>query len=136
MHEFELKPSRWLGLLRLAITALALAAVAAAALPAGLRVALGVAVIGWGVLEARRACSSATVRVTADGRVQCLDQGEWRDAEVLGDSFVAAPLVVLRYRLTGRRVHSRVLLPDSAHAADLRRLRVALRWGCRTRSDT
>jgi toxin CptA len=87
---------------------------------------------GW-----RRALPIASLRIAADGRLQCLDDtAEWCDAEVQGDSFVSTALIVLRYRLAGQPMRTLTLLPDSAGPDDLRRLRVALRWARRTRSDT
>jgi toxin CptA len=137
MREFELKPSRRLGLFVLGMTALALAAIGAAALPDGVRLALGVAVIALAVLGWRRARFREVLRLAVDGQLQCLDeQGEWREVEVLGDSFVSTGLIVLRYREAGRRVRTLTLLSDSADADGLRRLRVSLRWAGRTRSDT
>jgi len=136
MREIELKPSRRLGLLLAGMASLALLAVYRAALPGSLQLALGVAVIGlsaWGWLRAR---PRAALRIAAGGRLQCLDEAmEWRDAEVLGDSFVSIGLIVLRYRTAGK-ARGLTLLPDSASADDLRRLRVSLRWARRTRSDT
>ena len=137
MREFEPKPSRRLGLLVLGMTALALAAIGVAALPDEVRLALGVVVIVLAVLGWRRARFREVLRVAANGQLHCLDeQGEWREVEVLGDSFIATGLIVLRYREAGRRVRTLTLLPDSADADDLRRLRVSLRWAGRTRSDT
>ena len=116
--------------------ALALVAVYLAALPGAVKLALAAAV-GLFVWGGRRASSRASLRITADGGLQCLDDtAEWRDAEVLGDSFVAAGLIVLRYRTAGQKVRTLTLLPDMAEADDLRRLRVSLRWARRTRSDT
>ena len=138
MREIELKPSRWLGLLLLGMAALALAAIALAALPATIRLVLAVGVIGLVAWRWRRARSACDLRIKGDGRLQCRDgQGEWRDIEVLGDTLVSTALVVLRYRIAASDgVRSLVLLPDSADADDLRRLRVSLRWTRRTRSDT
>lgn len=137
MREIELIPSRLLGLLLLGVTVLALAAIHLAAVPAAIGFALGVAVIGLGVLGWRRASPVARLRIVADGRLQCRDgAAEWRDAEVVGDTFVSAALIVLRYRTPGRGVRSLSLLPDSAGADDLRRLRVSLRWAPRTHSGT
>jgi len=136
MHEIELKPSRRLGLLLRGMAALALLAVGLAALPVPVRLTLGVIVIGLAVWGERRSRPGARLRVAADGRLQCLDEAmEWRDAAVLGDSFVSTGLIVLRYRMAGK-VRTLTLLPDSAEAEDLRRLRVSLRWAPRTRSDT
>ncbi|HWR76196.1 MAG TPA: protein YgfX [Thiobacillus sp.] len=137
MREIELKPSRRLGLLLAGMLLLALAAVTLAALPGGLQLTLGMAVTGLGAWGWRRALPMASLRVVADGRLQCLDDtAEWCDAEVMGDSFVSTALIVLRYRTAGGQVRTLTLLPDSAAADDLRRLRVSLRWTRRTRSDT
>jgi toxin CptA len=136
MREIELKPSRRLGLLLTGMAALALLAIGLAALTAGMQLAMGAMVSGlaaWGWLRAR---SVASLRIAGDGRLQGLDaSAEWRDAEVLGDSFVSPALIVLRYRMEGQ-VRSLTLLPDSAGADDLRRLRVSLRWTRHTRLDT
>jgi toxin CptA len=138
MREIELKPSRRLGLLLLGMMALALVAIGLASLPAGIQLTLGTGVIGLVAWGWRRACSTGVLRVAADGRLQYLGgEGEWRDIEVQGDSLVSLALIVLRYRIaTDKRVRSLTLLPDSAEADDLRRLRVSLRWTRRTRSDT
>lgn len=137
MREIELKPSRLLGLLLLGMAALALAAIRLAALPGAIQLTLGAAVIGLCVWGWRRTRFTEALRLAADGRLQCLDeQGAWREVEVLGDSFVSTVVIVLRYRTAGRRVRTLTLLPDSADADDLRRLRVSLRWTPRTRSDT
>lgn len=137
MREIELKPSRRLGLLLLGVTALALAALLLADIPVEAASALCVVVIGLGALGWWRALPGASLRIAPDGRLQSRDGAlEWRDVEVLHDSFVSTALVVLRYRAADHRVHSLTLLSDSADADDLRRLRVSLRWTRRTRSDT
>ena len=137
MREIELKPSRRLGLLLLGGAALALVAIQLADVPAGIAFVLGVAVIGLGLRGWRRAAPTMRLRIAADGRLQCLDDtAEWRDAEVLDDSFVSTALIVVRYRTADRQVRTLTLLPDSADADALRRLRVSLRWARRTRSDT
>jgi len=136
MRDIELKPSRRLGLLLLGMAALVLVAVGLAALPVAVRLTLGVIVIGLAAWGGRRACPAARLRVAADGQLQCLDDAmEWRDVEVLGDSFVSTGLIVLRYRMAGK-ARTLTLLPDSADTDALRRLRVSLRWAARTRSDT
>jgi toxin CptA len=137
MREIELKPSRLLGLLLVGMALLALFALYLAALPGSVQLALAVVVAGLSGWGWRQASQLARLRIAADGQVQALDNaGEWRDVEVLGDSFVSTGLIVLRYRLDGQASHRLVLLPDGASADDLRRLRVSLRWIRRTRSDT
>jgi toxin CptA len=137
MREIELKPSRRLGLLLAGMATLALAAVWLAGLPMPARMALGLATLGltgWGW---RRASRRECLRIAADGALQARDEARaWRDVEVLGDSFVSPLLIVLRYRLAGGPVRALTLLPDSADADSLRRLRASLRWAPRTRSDT
>ncbi|MGE5320845.1 MAG: protein YgfX [Hyphomicrobiaceae bacterium] len=137
MREIELKPSRRLGLLLLGMTALALAAIALAGVRAEAAFALGLAAIGLGAWGWRQGLPVGGLRIAADGRLQCLDDmAEWRDAEVLDESFVSTGLIVLRYRPADRGARTLTLLPDSAGSDDLRRLRVSLRWARRTRSDT
>jgi toxin CptA len=137
MREIELKPSRRLGLLLAGMLSLAITAIYLAALPGSLQVALGMALTGFSAWRWRRTPTAGRLRIAADGRLQCLDEaGEWRAAEVLGDSFVSTALIVLRYRIEGQPARGLTLLPDSAAADDLRRLRVSLRWARHTRSGT
>jgi len=136
MHEIELKPSRRLGLLLLCMVVLALAAIGLAAMTAAVQLAMGAVVTGLAAQGWRRAHRATSLRIAADGRLQCLDDtAEWCDIEVLGDSFVSTGLIVLRYRTAGQ-VQTLTLMPDSASADDLRRIRVSLRWTRRTRLDT
>ena len=137
MHEIELKSSRMLGLLLLGMGGLSLVAISLSALPGAVRFSLGaglIVLLGWNWRRVRR---TESLRIAPDGRLQSQDAGQgWRDVEVLGDSVVSPGLTVVRYRFSGAGVRTLVLLPDSAPAEDLRRLRVSLRWAGRTRSDT
>jgi toxin CptA len=137
MREIEIKPSHRLGLLLAGMLLPALAALYLAVLPGSLQLLLGVTVTGLGVWGWQRTRPPVRLRIAADGRLQCLDAAdEWREAEILGDSFVSTALIVLRYRVAGEPVRTLTLLPDSAAVDDLRRLRVSLRWTRRIRSDT
>lgn len=137
MREIELKPSRLLGVLLMGASALAFAALALGTLPVAVRLGAAAVVSGvvaWGWWRSR---PRDRLRRLGNGHLQVADAaGHWCDVEVQGDSFVSPLLIVLRYRVGRSRVRSLVLLPDSADAADLRRLRVSLRWPPRTRSDT
>ena len=137
MREIELKPSRLLGLLLAGMVLLAWLAISLAALPAAMQWGLtaGVGILsGWAWLRAARL---PRLRIAADGALQVLNDADaWCAVEVLGDSFATTALIVLRYRLERLGCRSLTLLSDSAPADDLRRLRVALRWIRRTRSDT
>ncbi|MFO7542542.1 MAG: protein YgfX [Thiobacillus sp.] len=137
MREIELKPSRLLRLLLLGMTALALFAIYLAAVPGALQWTLAAAVTGVSGWSWHRANVGATLRIAVDGRLQSRDDtAEWREVEVLGDSFVSMFLIVLRVRGMEGRVRTLTLLPDSAEVDALRRLRVSLRWARHTRSDT
>jgi toxin CptA len=137
MHEIELKSSRLLGLLRVGMALLALLAIYLANLPGGVQLVLGVVVASFSVWGWRHTSKLPRLRIAADGQLQGLgDADEWCDVEVQGDSFVSTGLIVLRYRFDGQALRNLTLLPDSASADALRRLRVSLRWIRRTRSDT
>ena len=137
MQTIELRRSRWLAMGLGAGVALALAAIARAALPAWIQGGLGLLVLGAALQGWRRAQVATALRLDSDGGLQVRNErGEWVAAEVQGDSLVTRVLVVLRYRVAGRRTETRVILPDSAPADAIRRLRVSLRWARHRRSDT
>ena len=137
MHEIELKPSRRLGLLLAGMTGLAWAGLWLAALPLWIKLGLGVGVVALAVRGWREARQPVRLRLQADGGVQLRSEtGDWEDIEMCGDSYVSTVLVILRYRTADGQAHTLALLPDSADAEDLRRLRVSLRWASRTHSDT
>ncbi|MBE0624994.1 MAG: hypothetical protein IH606_09300, partial [Burkholderiales bacterium] len=69
------------------------------------------------------------LELNAAGDARCEDGlGQWREARVLPGSYVSGWLIVLVLGAGGKRGRPLVLLPDSAAAEDLRRLRVWLRW--------
>lgn len=137
MRDLECKPSRRLGLWLAGLLALVLIAIARAALPIGVQLALGVSVLGAGVLGWRRASNLPPLRIGTDGSLQGQDEaGEWQALDVQDDSFVSPALVVLRYRMGAGKARALTLLSDSLPPGDWRRLRVSLRWAGRTRSDT
>lgn len=137
MTEIELKRSLLLLALQLVMGALAALAIGLADLPrlvqpvltAVLLGALGLSIWQW-----RRPLPG--LRIKASGQVQ-IDGGKsgWQDVTVLPGSFVSPGLGVVRLR-SREATHRLVLLPDSASADVLRRLRLSLRWAPRTRSDT
>jgi toxin CptA len=75
----------------------------------------------------RRAVRALELRAAGDARWQD-SAGRWNEAEVQPGSYVSSWLVVLNLRAPGGGRCSVVLLPDSAAAEELRRLRVWLRW--------
>jgi toxin CptA len=93
--------------------------------------------------EARKALrlgagSVVNLRVAADDKLTLqLRSGEWRDAEVLGSTYVTAFLSVVNLRVADeRRQRHVVLLPDVLPAEDYRRLRVWLRWRAASGRDS
>ena len=69
------------------------------------------------------------LELSAEGKVRWQNgSGQWHDAQILASSYVSAWLVVMNLGAREGRTRSVVLLPDSAAAEDLRRLRVWLRW--------
>jgi toxin CptA len=137
MDAIELKPSRWLGLLLLAMACAAGLAIALADLPAVLKGILVAAVaVATGIALARQRRDPPRLAIDRDGRLWAKEsQGDWVAAAVSPASFASPGLCVLDLDLAGRR-RVLTLLPDSTDAGAWRRLRVSLRWGPRTRSDT
>jgi len=137
MRPLALKPSRRLGVWMIALTGLAELAIARADLPPGVQAALGAMVLALAIRGWRRAARLPVLALGRDGRLHGEDGvGTWQVLDVAADSFVSPALFVLRYGGKGGEIRTLTLLPDSAPADDLRRLRTALRWARRTRSDT
>jgi toxin CptA len=128
-----LRPSR---ILALALTLMAGTALACAwiSLPglAFVPVAAGI-VLTWASHLAqalqRGGRAARALELDAQGRARWQDvSGQWQEAEILPSSYASDWLIVVNMRGSGRRGRSLVLLPDSAAAEELRRLRVWLRW--------
>ena len=129
----SLKPSR---VLALALTLMAGAALACAwiSLPglAFVPVAAGIS-LAWAAHVARalrRGKGAAhALELGEEGLARwCDGAGRWRETEILPGSYASDWLVVVKLGGSAWRGRSLVLLPDSAAAEELRRLRVWLRW--------
>ena len=80
-------------------------------------------VLQWGTRGVR------TLVLAPDGGTRWQDgSGQWNEGSILPGSYVSGWLVVVNLDGGGRHVYPLVLLPDSAAAEELRRLRVWLRW--------
>lgn len=136
--QFEPKPSRLLGGMLLAMAALALLSIILTAMPLKFKGALSGSVLaglgGWGWLKRR---PFPQIRLEADGTIHVrAGESAWQRAEVLPGSHVASAWCVVRLKAANTRQYALTLLPDSADADDLRKLRVLLRWGRHIRLDT
>lgn len=94
-------------------------------------VALGI-VLAWGwhlahTLQEKSALRTLELNAAGGARFQD-GLGQWQEARVLPGSYVSGWLIVVNLGKGGKRGRSLVLLPDSAAAEELRRLRVWLRW--------
>ncbi len=136
MTEIELKRSVGLMVLQLAMGVLAGVAIGLADMSRLIKLTLAICLFGalvWAVWQWRRPMPG--LRIKADGQLQ-LDEGSdgWQYVDLLPGSFVSTGLSVVSLR-TSKATYRLVLLPDSARADALRRLRLSLRWARRTRSD-
>ena len=70
------------------------------------------------------------IEITSDNQLSIQTRtGEWRECDVLGNTYAMPYLTVLNLRQSGSRAIKRiVILRDSLHADDFRKLRVWLRW--------
>ncbi|MBC7944098.1 MAG: hypothetical protein H7X91_02260 [Burkholderiales bacterium] len=90
--------------------------------------------------DALRAASRAIAALELNDDCVCAVQfksGEWREAVVVGTSFVAPYLTTVNLKIEGYRfVRHVVVLPDSLDADFFRQLRVLLRWKWRDSSKS
>ena len=130
-----IKPSRTALVLMLAIHAFAVVAVASAGLNEIVQVAL-IALIVASVIFGLRGRGDLTMRCHADGTLEHKDGDEWAAVSLQRDSLVWPGLVVLRYRIDGRRwTMGRTIFADSLGEDDFRGFKVWLRWAGRLGSD-
>jgi toxin CptA len=138
LTQIELKHSVWLWIAIGVMVLLAVMSIAMASLEIIWRVLLVVLVLaasGWGAWKARRPLPS--LRLKSNGQIQLSVAGaDWSKAEVLPGCFVSPSLTAVRLRTAEAKIYRLTLLPDSAPAQHLRRLRVSLRWASHIHSDT
>lgn len=130
MDEIELKPSRLLGLIVVLMALLGALAIVLATLPLAVKWAFAAVVAtALGFALRRQRSGLPRLRIGHNGSLMLRNgSGGWKAASVLHDSFVSPLLCVVRLDVDGKR-QALTLLPDSAGAEALRRLRVSLRWG-------
>lgn len=137
MTEIELKRPVWLIALMSAMILLASVSIALAHLPGWTQMTLAASLLVamiYAIWTMRKPLPG--VRIQSDGQIQLsVADGAWQYAEPMPGSFVSPGLSVVRLH-TKHATHPLILLPDSATADALRRLRLSLRWAPRTRLDT
>ena len=134
--RIALGPSRILAAMLGVAHVTAFAVITIVTLPAWAKVLAGsiiAASCAWSICHAgllRTAHAIIELVIGEGGRVSCRDRtGTWREARILGSSFVAPWLTVLNLRVEGLRLARHVvILPDNVDADTFRRLRVLLRW--------
>ncbi|MFH1602414.1 MAG: protein YgfX [Pseudomonadota bacterium] len=129
----SIRPSRILALVLTLMAGTALAA-AWSSLPelAIVPIAAGILLaLVWHIPDAlhRGARGVRALELGAEGDARWQDgSGRWHEGKIMPSSYVSAWLVVVNLDGNARAARALVLLPDSAAAEDLRRLRVWLRW--------
>ena len=84
----------------------------------------------------RRPATAVSLELRADGSASWREsRGTWREGRLEGGQLVWPALVILGIKQARRRRKWIVLMPDSAPADDLKRLRVWLRWQPEARLD-
>jgi toxin CptA len=122
-------------------------AAAGAVAPLDMPLALKAALIGAVAASlARSFCRHALLKATRsvlalevkDQETACVQGPDriWRDARILGTSYVSAALTVLSVRVAGERLPRHVLLiRGNVDEQEFRRVRVLLRWRRRAVAD-
>ena len=131
-----LRSSRLLAAILALAHGAAIAAVSVLDIPFAVKaVAAAGLAVNWLILVRKQAWlqtpdAATAIEISSDNMlsVQTRD-GAWSECEVLGTTYVTPYLTVLNLRpADGRAVRRIVILPDSAHPEDFRKLRVWLRW--------
>ena len=142
MVRAPLSGSRLLAAILVLVHVLAGATVIPLGIPLEVKLAIGLGVAAslarglWrhALLRAPSSVVEIEIRDRAAGGFRTRE-GEWRDAEILGTSYVTARFTILNFALAPRGRRNVVLLRDSIDAEDFRRLRVLLRWGRRAAGE-
>ena len=137
MVRVSLKPSRDITAVLLAVHTSAAVVVCPLQMPGTAKVVL-VALIAvslarslWrhALLKARGAIVAMALKDCENVSVQTSD-GAWREARILGTSYVSPLLTTLNVKAEGLTLVRHVLIvPDNIDGEDFRQLRVVLRWG-------
>jgi toxin CptA len=137
MLSVTIKSSRYLAAGLLAVHATAVATIVPLDIPSAAKAVLIALVIAslarslrrHAYLKARAAIIGVEIKDRETAATRSRD-GTWREADVLGTSYVSPFLTVLNLRVRGLRLSRHVVIvPDNIEKEDFRQLRVMLRWG-------
>lgn len=126
--ELTLRPSRVYAAVMVLTHGLALLGIWLATVPQWARALAVLVLVGGAVwLWRQHAAGPLGLRVSQSGQIELLDE-VWRAAQISGRPVVLPWLVSLELALEDGRARHVTLLPDSAEADGLRKLRVWLKW--------
>lgn len=136
MLNIRLKPSGYLSLLLSAAHAIALGLVIVLPLPIGLKLVTTlvfcVSLVFYLRRNARLAAPNSIIALEITEDCACAIEtrsGKRLDCILLPTSYVSASLTILNLKADGEMLARHiVILPDSIHPEDFRKLRVLLRW--------
>jgi toxin CptA len=139
MLRLTLRPSPYIAGVLIAAHAAAALALTPLEIPGSVRLALVLGVLirlahsVWRYALLRSRLALVTVELRSNGDLAVLRRdGEWRNALLLGSTYVSPLLTVLNLRVAGQRFICHVLIvPDNCEPDTFRRLRVWLRWAYR-----
>jgi hypothetical protein len=143
MVRAAIKPSVRLAVLFASSHAASLAAIVPLDVALPIKAAVALAVVAslvhctlkHALLRASRSVMTIEIRDYGAAAVETMKHG-WRDARILGSTFVTAELTALNLRVEGERLTQHVLLvPGNVAADEFRHIRVLLRW-LRDKRDT
>lgn len=133
MQSFPIRASRFLKLLLLLIHLLAMLACTVSPLPVWARLALAALLMGSLLYYQSNGAIARwkAIRLDESGGIELEDQGgRWESAQLVGNGWVTAVMVVLQVDVSSSgRKQSLLILSDSLSREDFRLLRVYLRWG-------
>lgn len=132
----QLRPSRFLAYALVAAHAASASVLIPLDLPSGFKlvlvglIAFALARILWRTVLLRNPQSLVGIQLLEGDRVDVQTRnGAWHEARLLGTTYVTPLMTVLNLQIVGHRFARHVVIaPDSAEPAQLRRMRVWLRW--------
>ena len=136
MLKISIRPSRLLAAILILAHVAAIALLLIAGLPQWMELvalpllAAQAITVVWRQALLRGEGAATALEVTSDHKLNIKTRaGDWHEYDVLGSTYVTPFLTILILREPDKNLTRKmVLMPDSVHAQDFRKLRVWLRW--------